>query len=139
VHKNLTWRRAKPLDNDELVNKFENEFAVKLPETFKIFIVDHNKAKPVPNLFNTEKSKGNVFNSLFSFNESDENNMFNNLRILKESGFPQHLVPFARDPFGNYLCFDANNDDTVVFWVHETDEIELVAESFDVFLDMLYE
>ncbi|CJH30980.1 SMI1 / KNR4 family [Streptococcus pneumoniae] len=37
------------------------------------------------------------------------------------------VYPFARDPFGNLLCFDYRNNPqspTVVFWDHEEEEME---------------
>ena len=37
------------------------------------------------------------------------------------------VYPFARDPFGNLLCFDYRNSTespTVVFWDHEEENIK---------------
>ncbi|MDW8364026.1 MAG: SMI1/KNR4 family protein [Myxococcales bacterium] len=42
------------------------------------------------------------------------------------------LVPFARDPFGNFFCFrcGAHGPDAVVFWEHETGSVETICKTF---------
>ena len=80
-----------------------------------------------------------VFCNLISFNEEEDTNVFSTLRILRNNGLPNELFPFGEDPFGNYLCLFFNEKDvTVVFWNHETNQIEKVSNSFLEFLNELY-
>jgi len=58
---------------------------------------------------------------------------------LRSNGLQEELFPFGEDPFGNYLClFFEEKDITIVYWSHETNKVEKVANSFTEFLEMLY-
>jgi hypothetical protein len=45
------------------------------------------------------------------------------------------LIPFAEDSFGNLLVFKKPEMDAVYFWDHETDEVEIISESFEKFFN----
>ncbi len=135
----ITWKRAKPLADYSQVMKFEAFFAFKLPSDFIIFLRGCNAAKPAPRIFDTALKKGRVFSALISFDAADEINIFNTIADLRSAGFPEQLVPFAADPFGNYICFDSRRQNAVVFWDHENNTTEAVADSFAQFFELLHD
>jgi hypothetical protein len=63
--------------------------------------------------------------------------------------FPEHIVPFAVNGGGEQICFDyrhniSTNEPKIVVWHNEAipgskKELSYVADSFDEFLDMLYD
>ena len=55
-----------------------------------------------------------------------------------DSQYKGRIVPFALLEFGDSLCFD-KNDNSIVYYDHETDTIEKVADNWDEFKDTLYE
>jgi hypothetical protein len=60
-------------------------------------------------------------------------NVYSAFKVLKE--IDSKLLPFANDPAGNLICYDGSE---VVYWHHETDEIETIANSVSEFFDRLY-
>ncbi|MNC74206.1 SMI1 / KNR4 family protein [compost metagenome] len=83
-----------------------------------------------------------ILNDLLSFTDSDLNiMMFYN--FAEESSI-DGLVPFARDPFGNLLCFDYRLNKTspqVIFFDHEEageEAVIPVCSTFTELLDGLY-
>ena len=48
------------------------------------------------------------------------------------------LLPFASDPSGNFICVNLETK-AIELWLHETNEKELVAYSFEDFLNKLYD
>jgi len=94
--------------------------------------------------YNTKETEGRVFNNLLSFEEEDIESVWKLLeqdnfsdKVWGIEGLDWRFIPFARDPFGNFICFDRTNDH-IVFWDHETTAIEEVADSFTEFIDSLY-
>ncbi|MBO1580102.1 SMI1/KNR4 family protein [Bacillus sp. XF8] len=55
------------------------------------------------------------------------------------------IIPFARDPFGNLICFDYLADKlspTIVFWDHEEQgeaAIEIICHTFSELLDGVHD
>ena len=59
-------------------------------------------------------------------------------KALLERGFEdKNLMPFAADPFGNYICFD-RNEGKVAFWDHETNASSSTGQTMSAFLEGLY-
>ena len=90
--------------------------------------------------------KGETFNNLLTFDLDSEYSILKIFSTLK-SRLVEKVFPFARDPFGNYICFDyrSGGDPTIVFWEHEAASIDndsaisKVCDSFSELLDMLEE
>lgn len=97
-----------------------------------------------------------MFGYLLSFNKNDSEFTIweavvaydGHIQVAKECGdledinayetiFNRYVI-FADTPFGNEIAF-GRTDDSVVFIDHETLDVEKVADSFDEFLDCLYE
>jgi cell wall assembly regulator SMI1 len=129
----IMWKYVKPLANKAAVENFEKAKGISLPSDLKLCITMNNGGRPEKNVFDTEQSKGRVFKTLLSFNESDIETIYKffPLDTKKSSSF----IPFASDPGGNFLCLKENK---IVLFLHETDTFENVADSFTELLAKLY-
>ncbi|HEY9007226.1 MAG TPA: SMI1/KNR4 family protein [Ohtaekwangia sp.] len=141
----VKWQSGSSL-NGLFLSRLEVEWNVTLPGDFKSVVLDNNYAYPLPNVFDTEKSKGRVFAGLLNFNLQDKSNAIKDYLAIK-SRLPIKVYPFAEDPSGNFICFDfATPKPTVIFWNHEgrivngkdTYDVEFVADSFTDLLSKLY-
>jgi len=133
--KKITWEYSNPLTNKKTIEEFELENAIKLPQDLKECIEHNNAGMPNLNNFDTDKTKGRTIKALLSFNQEDEENIYDFLELFRKDGRLK-MIPFALDSFGNFICLEDNN---IVVRLHETETTEFVANSFTEFLDLLYE
>ena len=136
----MEWLFGEKLPDKTWIEQFEVRSDYHYPEQFIQIVLEHDGASPKNNVYDTELIKGRVFEYLLSFNEEDDAPIWDYLGDEKEwdiDGLDWRYVPFAIDPFGNFICFDRTND-RVVFWNHETTEVEVVADDFSSFIDALY-
>lgn len=129
----LDWRFVSNLNDFENVDKFEQENGIKFPLDLKNTIKKYNAGQPSKPIFDTDKSTGCVFGALLSFNKSDSDNIYVYYPIIKSEN--ESLIPFAIDPFGNFLCVLNGN---IILWDHETNSTEFVASSFTELLNKFY-
>jgi len=134
--KKLQWKYVKQLSDENLISKYESENKVELEEEFKDIIKKYNGGRPRPNVFDTEVRKECVFKSLVSFNNDSSASIFEVTKWVNDST-NRKLVPFASEPSGNYICFTENNN--IVSWMHETGNVEFICNSFNEFLEMMYD
>ena len=130
----IEWEYVEPLIDEKSIAMFENENKVQLPNDIVMCIKKNNGGYPNRNTFDTQLSKERIFKTLLSFNKGDIEDVFSAVNILQEDG--NSLIPLASDPSGNYICYD--DKDGIVLWLHETNTIEKIAESFTEFLNKLY-
>lgn len=141
VESNMNWVLAKPLKNLDLINKFEQRYNVKFPDSYINVVKENNFGRPRPNVFDTEISQERIAKGLLSFEPEHRENMWDIYSILKKQ-LPSDVIPFMVDQFGNFICFYfdiLSEEASVVFWNVETLQIEKVAETFDEFINSLYE
>jgi hypothetical protein len=130
----IIWKYVKPLLISSAVEDFEKKNSVSFPTDLKACIKTNNGGRPSLNAFNTDKTKDRVFKTLLSFNEADTENIHKYFPIIHSES--NSLVPFASDPGGNYLCL---HDNRIVLFLHETGELEAVADSFSNLLAKLHD
>ncbi|GHU46580.1 hypothetical protein FACS1894200_00420 [Spirochaetia bacterium] len=130
----ITWKYVKKLQNEASIEAFEEINKVRFPSDLKECIKQNNGGRPDKKVFNTDKEKERVFKALFSFNESDAENIYTFFPIIRKEA--PDLLPFASDPGGNFLCV---KDSKIVLFLHETGTIENAADSFSDFLSKLYD
>lgn len=141
----VKWHRRNKISN-EMIIKIENELNITFPADFKKFILEHSGARPIPHTFDFKGRVEAVINNVFHFDLSKEYNVLEEYGFVKDR-FINDVYPFARDPFGNLICFDFRKDKenpSVVFWDHEipSDDpknYQFIANSFTEFIDKLYE
>lgn len=128
----INWERVAPIC-DELISKVESLYSIQIPDDLKSILKESNGGVPSKRLFDDGKSKKHEMKTLLSYNRSDIENVYSAFEVLKE--IDSKLIPFANDPAGNLICYDGSK---VVYWNHETDEIEPIADSVTEFFDKLY-
>lgn len=137
----MNWILVKNLSNSEIINDFEKKYEIEFPDSFKEIVRHYNGGRPRPNTFDSVETKERVVKGLLSFNKQDRENIWDTYENLKER-LPNRVFPIISDPFGNYICmaFNATSKESIiVFWNHETSELENVANNFSGFLKLLYE
>lgn len=128
----ITWKYATPI-SDELISEVESNYDIQLPKDLKSILKEGNNGVPSKRFFDTDIAKGHEWKTLLSYHKSDMENIYSALSVLKD--VDADLFPFGNDPAGNIICLKENK---VVFWHHETDAIEYVANSISEFLAKLY-
>jgi len=128
----ITWKYTTPISEKSIAN-VEQVYHVQIPEELKTIIKKGNNGVPSKRYFDTNRSKEHEIKTLLSYDRSDMENVYSAFEVLKE--IDCKLLPFANDPAGNLICYDGSK---VVYWHHETDEVEPVADSISEFFDKLY-
>lgn len=135
--------------NNELaegeIKYVEDILGIKFPEDYIRCIKNNDGAYPVPDTFNI-KNDEETLNNLLSLHKDKGNFMLQVYENVKDRML-EKIIPFARDPFGNLICFDYSNDNqpTIVFWEHEKafndkeKAITFICNTFVEFLNMLHE
>jgi hypothetical protein len=103
-----------PLEDAQLIGKFESRFKVRLPEDYKLFLTEMNGVSlmgcEVYGLWDQPDTQ-----DLFAVHNREH-------QLVAVPQF-DHLVPFSPDGGGNFYCFDTHGIDDatgscpVVFWV----------------------
>ena len=129
----ITWDFTEPLNSTDALGAFERRYSHEIPDALKSLILKYNGGYPDKGVFD-KPQKGMVFSNLLSFNEDSMGGVHLYLPSFESEGGITAL-PFATDGFGNLIC---EVDGKIFFWWHETEELDLVAESIDELLDMLH-
>ncbi len=125
------WRYIKPLMNEALITEIEEKLGYKFVDSYIDFVKRYNGGRPPISEFNTCTSKERTIKSFLSLNPNDAENI---IRLNKGvSDISTTLVAFAIDNFGNYICFNKQNDE-ISFLDFETGKIEFIADRFSDFL-----
>ncbi|PEQ29255.1 SMI1/KNR4 family protein [Bacillus cereus] len=138
----VNWLFTEELIEEKIISKVEKSLGVIFPQDYKECVMKYNGGCPEPDNFNFENGGEGVINNLLSFANQDMN-----IEMFYDPIQPEieGIVPFARDPFGNLICFDYRADKlspTIVFWDHEEQgeaAIEIICNTFSELLDGLYD
>jgi hypothetical protein len=135
----LIWELTSALTDKMQINKLKTIVGEKLPSDFIECLLINNAGYPTPNVFDTASGQQHIFNNLLPLDESEDENIFKVFRFITEETNREDILPFARDSFGNYICFDFSTDlPSIVFWRHETNDFEYISKSFMDLLNMLH-
>ena len=121
--------------NLEEMNNISNQLSYNFPSDYRDFYSSQISLHIKPNLFkvgNVEK----MISYLFSMDENSKTYIMNFQKF--DSEYEKILIPFAELEFGDLLCFDRNNNE-IIYYNHEQDTIQKVADNWQQFRDMLYE
>ena len=133
----MEWKYVKKLKSVELINDYECLVKYVFSDSFRKCVIDNNGGRPEKRTFDTDKVKERELKSFLSFNKEDRETVWKIFEWNKEELINKY-IPFAIDNFGNLICFDANNDQ-IVFVNHEDTSVEKISNSFDAFLESLYD
>lgn len=130
----MKWNYKIELADESVFVELEKERGIEIPEELKKIIIEGNAATPEKYKF-TAGSTEHVLGAVLSFNkgEEDTDTVFTALDVIES----KDLMPFAIDPFGNYICMDIKNNE-IVFWDHETDDVYGTGKNITKFFDSLY-
>lgn len=125
------WRYIKPLATDNLIPDAEEKLGYNFTDSYVDLVKKYNGSRPPVSVFTTSESQERTIKSFLSFNPNDAENIIKlNIGVAEISDI---LVAFAIDNFGNYICFDKQNN-TVLFLDFETGKTELIDKTFSDFL-----
>jgi hypothetical protein len=99
-----------------------------LPSEYVDFLSAHDGVKPPSNVLEGTDYAVAVSNFLPASEIIDRANSI--------EGLSSHLLPFAEDDVGNFVCI-GRADHRVYFWDHEVDSDKVVAKNFGEFLEKL--
>jgi hypothetical protein len=140
------WRKVKPLDDiQKHTIELQRIFGITFPKDYLECIKDNNRGYPHPKVFYVGNNS-EVFNNLLNCELDDTYGILAEYNAIKDR-LPEKVIPFARDPFGNLICFNyrESSEPTIVFWEHETASrskeaaIKKVCNTFTELLNMLDE
>lgn len=106
-----------------------------LPIDYCVYYAKQINLHIKPNLFKVN-GKEKMINSLLSMNSDSKVFILNYQKI--DSQYNGQIVPFALLEFGDTLCFN-KSDNSIVYYDHENDTIEKLADKWDEFQGSLYE
>lgn len=91
------WSKMTTLIDPDMPVKLASEYGVRVPPNFLEFVESYNggMTHPCPYIYNQVESKGVVIKGLLSFNESDNNSVFNTITKLVCYDKSLHGIPFA--------------------------------------------
>ena len=142
-----------PLD-ELILSRHEDSWGFRLPDDYRRFLLQFNGGRPHPRYFEFKDHEGgSSVHSFLGFNEDYNRNLVKKLQMFKDR-LPARFFPVAYDDGGNQICLSISGNDRgkVYFWDHElqadqtvgespenADNIMLVADSFEEFLNGLHE
>ena len=126
------WKYVIAVSTENIFEEIEKAYTVNFSNELKKFILAHNAASPEKYHFVVNGIE-RVFGAVLSVNkgEEDVDTIYTAFRIMNK----KEMIPFAIDPFGNYICC-LNNE--VLFWEHETENIISTGLDFSSFIESLY-
>lgn len=131
---NIKWNYKIDLADTKVFDSIEEENGIVFPEELKKIIIDGNAATPEKFKFMAGTTE-RILGAILSFNkgERDTDTVFTALEVIGD----KRMLPFAIDPFGNYICLNLENGE-VVFWDHETRNIFSTNQNLYEFFESLY-
>lgn len=131
----MNWLFGKKDCSIEDIKKIEDVLSINFPHDFIDIVLFHNGAYPEKNIYDMHDQKEKTVQCLVSC----KNEQMGMLDVVNYINI-QNIIPFMKDPFGNYICFQFENMSNyqIVFWDHETGDIKKISDSFNEFLNMLY-
>lgn len=133
----MEWKYVKKLSDKHLIQEFEELVNYKFPAGFIDCVLNCNGGRPSFSTFDTAVTKERSIKTLLSFNKEDKETVWKANEWYRKELSGKYAV-FAADNFGNIICFDMK-DDSIVFIDHENLKAEHIADSFDDFINGLYE
>lgn len=111
------------------------ELDYNLPIDYCVYYAKQINLHIKPNLFKVD-GKEKMIQTLLSMDTDSKVFILNYQEI--DSQYNGQIVPFALLEFGDNLCFN-KSDNSIVYYEHENDTIEKVADKWDEFVKNLYE
>jgi hypothetical protein len=128
---------------EETLKRFEDKIGVRLPESYRSFLLKYNGADVEQKIFNITAEEGDsILHYVFGLHNGPDYRRLDVVAawfMAQESGV---MLPVAEDAGGNLICIGLAGGDfgRVFFWDHEKERHFVnVCDSFAVFVDSLSE
>ncbi|MCG3131836.1 MAG: hypothetical protein FLDDKLPJ_02646 [Phycisphaerae bacterium] len=124
------------------LEQFERAIGAILPSDYRAFLLEHNGPDIEPRDFHTSDGDVDSIVDLYGLHDGPSYRRLDLARrYYDESRMDLDLWPIADDPGGNAICIGIRGwrRGRIFFWDHETQQVTDLAESFDDFLDSLFE
>lgn len=115
-----------------MIENIEKELNYIFPKDYKEYMNNNGNLKFENNIIkfnNNEK----VFRTLYCFDSDNKYYYILNKQYFGDSKYSNTLVAIGEFEFGDLLCFN-KNDNKVVIYDHELDEITPIADTFSELL-----
>ncbi|MFO0942515.1 MAG: SMI1/KNR4 family protein [Pirellulales bacterium] len=122
----------------------EETIKTKIPNQLRDHVLYYNGGQPIPNSISVEDERFEIheFIEFKSKNGSALVDCMRNLHMQDTPFFPEHLLPFARDPGGDYFCISLRKKDLGSIWKFNMDyydnpkrNVTRLFSSFNEFLE----
>ena len=114
--------------------EIEENYGINFPNELREFFIKHNATTPEKYHFMVGTTE-RVFGAVLSVNKGEVDT--DSIYVALDSITDKNIIPFAIDPFGNYICYDSSNGKTM-YWDHETNITKSTGLSLPEFIDSLY-
>ncbi|QLG39189.1 SMI1/KNR4 family protein [Paenibacillus sp. FSL W7-1088] len=130
------------------IEEFEAKYAVLLPVQYRDFLLEYNGGNVKPNVFKISDDEGETaLNTLYGL---DINESYDELSSVFDSLYgeiPNEFISIGDDSGGNQICLGTSEEyaGKIYIFLHDIEPTEkmsnmfLISDSFDSFLDNLYE
>ncbi|MFC3873455.1 SMI1/KNR4 family protein [Neisseria musculi] len=150
------WRDYGAL-NKSLINEFAEKTGVVFPKSYIILLSKHDYLYPEENTFRFTNNDGEIDERDIVFfgykqNYLEGQDIYSYSKIDDDYSYGKKIIAFGGSANGDYICFDYrrnNKDPSIILMSHDDfyeDEegntkmvTNHIADSFDDFLEMLYE
>lgn len=130
---NIEWKYKIDLA-DNALSEISSKYQVIIPDDLKELLKAANAATPSKTRFMLNVDE-KVFGAVLSFNPNEKE--ADSFESAMNIGFEKNIVPFGIDPFGNYICYNTDNN-CILFFDYEEDCFEEISASLGEFLSRLY-
>ena len=128
------WKYKIDVLSLDVFEEIEKHYGVNFTNELKDFFVEHNATSPEKYHFMVGTTE-RVFGAVLSVNKGEVDT--DSIYVALDSISDKNIIPFAIDPFGNYICYDSSNGKTM-YWDHETNITKSTGLSLSEFIDSLY-
>lgn len=130
------WKYKVDLVSDDLFFDIEAQYDITFPKELKVFIINTNGATPEKYKIQIG-NKERVYAATLSFNKNEKEPDVDKAESIIPTFSKTNLIPFGKDPFGNYFCYDLKTN-TVVFFDNECEETTQSNKTINEFIDNFY-
>ncbi|MEK6279164.1 MAG: SMI1/KNR4 family protein [Acidobacteriota bacterium] len=136
--------------DESTVSKLEDSLHIKLPPSYRKFLMDFNGGRPLARRFTFKgRTRGSSVDRFLGVHNKEHNNLLDYLETYKER-IPPNCFPIAHDPGDNLICISVEgaNKGSIYFWDHDWESNDgspdysnliLISDSFDEFMEGLHE
>jgi cell wall assembly regulator SMI1 len=134
-----------PIVENDIV-QLETSLGIKLPDSYRYFLLKHNGGRPKPDVFaipdDPIPNQASMVDFFYSICTDSTYDLIETYMVL-QGRIPDNMFAIACDPGGNQICLSLSGEDAgkIYFWDHEQEvddgdiptyeNMYLIADSFD--------